>query len=245
MLNVGDRLKQIEWIKWRPNGDFIAALITLGWMTFAYYAMHHTDSPLFIVCGFALLTNLVVNVVLPTWWVVGYRKQPLSELGVTTRRWLPSLLINLLIAGFYTLQLQPVLESEDWLPRMLYCTLSLWEPFFIHGWLQLRTERAFGVLPGILMAGLGLAVFHVGSTPHQFLLELFLSGAIYAALFRLTRNLLALWPLGWGLASTVGTLRTGTTFTWIVVVTYVVIVVLQLGFVAFMGWRRAKRLTGA
>jgi len=88
------------------------------------------------------------------------------------------------------------------------------------------------------MAGLGLAMFHVGSTPNRFLLELFISGLIYATLFRLTGNLLALWPLGWTLASAVGTAQTGTTFTWMVVVTYIVIVALQLGFVALMGWRR-------
>lgn len=245
MLKIKNRLRQIEWVKWAPNGDILVALLTLAWMTFAYYTMHHTESTLFIVCGFTLMTNLIVNVVFPTCWVVGYRKQPLSELGVTTHRWLPSLLISLLIAGFYALQLQPVLEKEDWLPRILYCALCLWEPFFIHGWLQLRFERAFGVLPGIVMAGLGLAIFHVGSTPNRFLLELFISGLIYAALFRLTGNLLALWPLGWTLASAVGTAQTGTTFTWMVVATYVVVAALQLGFIAFMGRWRAKKSGGA
>ncbi len=235
MLKIKDGLRQIEWIKWAPNSDIPVALLSLAWMTFAYYAMHHSDSLPFIVCGFSLFTNLIVNVAFPTWWVVGYRKQPLSELGVTTRHWLPSLLISLLIAGFYALQLQPVLEKEDWLPRMLYCALCLWEPFFIHGWLQLRFERALGVLPGIVMAGLGLAIFHAGSTPNQFLFELFISGVACAALFRLTRSLLVLWPLGWTLASAVGTAQTGTTFSWIVVATYIVIVILQLGFVAFMG----------
>lgn len=239
------KLNQAEWIKWNPNLDIPIALLTLGWMTFAYYAMHHTDSLPVTVCGFTLLTNLIVNVALPTWWVVGYRKQPLSALGVTTRHWLPSLLVSLLIAGFYALHLQLVLEREDWLPRILYCTLCLWEPFFIHGWLQLRFERAFGVLPGVLTAGLGLAVFHLGSTSYASLLELFISGLVYAALFRLTRNLLALWPLGWGLAGAIGTAQTGTTFTWIVVATYVMVVALQLAFVAFMGWRRASEIEKA
>jgi hypothetical protein len=126
---------------------------------------------------------------------------------------------------------------------MLYCALCLWEPFFIHGWLQLRFERAFGVLPGVLIAGFGLAIFHVGSTPSQSLLAIFISGIVYAALFRLTRNPLALWPLGWGLASAVGTVQTGTTFTWMIVATYIVIIVLQLGFVAFVGRQQARKRT--
>lgn len=245
LTETWNKLRQVEWIKWEPNLDILVALLSLAWMTFAYYTMHHTESTLFIVCGFTLFTNLMVNVVFPAWWVVGCRKQPLSELGITTHHWLPSLLISLAIAGFYALQLQPVLEKEDWLPRILYCTLCLWEPFFIHGWLQLRFERAFGTLPGILMAGFGLTIFHVGSTPSRFLLELFLSGIVFAALFRLTRNILMLWPVGWALASTVGTAQTGTTFTWMIVATYVVVVVLQLSFVAFMGWWQARKLDAA
>lgn len=245
LANIRSKLKQVAWIKWNPNLDIPVAILTLTWMAFAYYTMHHTESTLFIVCGFTLFTNLIVNVVFPAWWVVGYRKQPLSELGVTTRHWLPSLLISMAIAGFYTLHLQPVLEKEDRLPRILYCALCLWEPFFIHGWLQLRFERAFGALPGILMAGFGLAIFHIGSPPSLLLLDLFLSGIVFAALFRLTRSILMLWPVGWTLASAVGTAQTETTFTWMIVATYVMVVVLQLSFVALMGWWRARKLDAA
>ena len=141
----------------------------------------------------------------------------------------------MLIAGFYAFQLQPALEREDWLQRFLYCALCLWEPLFIHSWLQLRFERAFGVLPGILMVGIGLAAFHIGSIPNQFLLELFVSGVIFAALFRLTRNLLVLWPLAWGVTASVGTAQTGTSFSWMIVFTHVVVMALQLGFIAYMG----------
>jgi len=57
MFKIRYGLRQIEWMKWAPNSDILVALLTLAWMTFAYYTMHHTDSTLFIVCGFTLLTN--------------------------------------------------------------------------------------------------------------------------------------------------------------------------------------------
>jgi hypothetical protein len=63
MLKVRDGLRQIEWVKWAPNSDIPVALLALGWMTFAYDAMHHIASTLLIMCGFTLLTNLIVNVV--------------------------------------------------------------------------------------------------------------------------------------------------------------------------------------
>jgi hypothetical protein len=235
-----DKLKQAEWVKWAPNSDVVMALLTEAWMIAAYYTMTHTASLVFILFGFILLTNLIVNVLLPTYWVVGYRKQPLSELGITTRHWLPSLILSLLMAGFAWRSLWPLLAGKDWVPHVLYCVLALWEPFFVHSWLQLRFERAFGILPGILLASLGLAAYHIGTYPPQFVLNLFVVGVVYGVLFRLTRNLLVLWPLAWGVAGALGTAQGGFFFDWTMVPTSVVLLVIQLGFIAYMGRRRAR-----
>lgn len=234
------KLKRAKWVKWAPNSDLVIALLTEAWMIAAYYTMTHTTSLVFILFGFMLLTNLIVNVLLPTYWVVGYRKQPLSELGITTRHWLLSLILSLLMAGFAWRSLWPLLAGKDWGPHVLYCVLALWEPFFVHSWLQLRFERAFGILPGILLAGLGLAAYHIGTYPPQFVLNLFVVGIAYGALFRLMRNLLVLWPLAWGVAGALGTAQGGFFFDWKMVPTSVVLLVIQIGFIAYLGWRRAR-----
>jgi len=240
-----DKLKRAEWVIWAPNSDVVMAVLTEAWMIVAYYTMTHTTSLVFILLGFILLTNLIVNVLLPTYWVVGYRKQPLSELGITTRYWLPSLILSLLMAGFAWRSLWPLLTGKDWVPHVLYCTIALWEPFFVHGWLQLRFERAFGILPGILLAGLGLAAYHIGTYPPQFVLNLFVVGVAYGTLFRLTRNLLVLWPLAWGVAGALGTAQGGFFFDWTMIPIAVVVLAIQLGFIAYVGWRRARAYAGS
>ena len=141
-----DKLRQAEWVKWAPNSDIVVALLTEVWMIAAYYTMTHTTSLVFTLLGFTLFTNLIANVLLPTCWVVGYRKQPLSELGITARHWLLSLILSLLLAGFTWRRLWPLLAGKDWVPHVLYCMIVLWEPFFVYSWLQLRFERAFGMV---------------------------------------------------------------------------------------------------
>lgn len=235
-----NKLKQAEWVKWAPNSDVVVALLTLVWLTAAFYTMNRTMSLVFILFGFMLLTNLIVNVVLPTYWVVGYRKQPLSELGITTRYWLPSLILSLLIAVLRWPSLGPLLKGRDWVPHVLTAMLTFWNPFFLHGWLQLRFERAFGVMPGILLGGLGLAVYHLGTSPYPHLVEMIVEGIAFGALFRLTRNLLMLWPLAWGINRAVGTATAGRFFDWRMVPIYAVLLVIQLGFIVYMDRRRAR-----
>ena len=41
----------------------------------------------------------------------------------------------------------------------------MWEPFFVYGWLQLRFERAFGVIPGIALAAVCFGAYHIGTFP--------------------------------------------------------------------------------
>lgn len=242
-----NKLRQAEWVKWNPNIDVVVALLTLVWQTAAFYTLNHTSSLIFTIFGFAVLTNLVVNVVLPTYWVVGYRKQPLSELGITTRGWLLSLLLSLLMAGLGLRRLWPFLmEKNEVVVLLLYNAVILWEPFFLYGWLQLCLERAFGVLPGILLAGLGLATYHIGSYPQQMVLGLIVVGVAYGALFRVTRNLLVLWPLAWAVSGALGMAQgESPSFNWKAIPIYVVLLAIQFGFIAYMGRRQARADAGS
>lgn len=78
--------------------------------------------------------------------------------------------------------------------------LSLFEPLFIFGWLQSRLEKDYGVLPAILLAAAGFALYHVGYLPVQ-ISDQFYSAVLFAVAFRLTRNLLVCWPALWAVTS--------------------------------------------
>jgi hypothetical protein len=122
------------------------------------------------------------------------------------------------------------IPSEYALPSALFCALCLWEPFFIYCWLQLRFERAFGVIPGIILAGVCMGLYHVGTYPllgMPGVVQLMLHGIFFGAIFRSTKNLLVLWPLTWAISASIGTISGGFIFEWEVVGMYAVILLIQ------------------
>jgi len=194
----------------------------------SYYLMANNLHPLAIY-NF-LFASLFVLVLLPAYYVLKVRRKPLDQLGLTKRHWLPSLLISIV----FILRLFPRMSGllstvppELVLPTVIFNGLCLWEPFFVHCWIQLRFERAFGIIPGILTAGLCLGSYHIGTYPLEMVMKLVMAGLIYGAVFRLTRNLLILWPLTWTVASTMGTISGGFTFGWQTVWVYVAIILTQ------------------
>ena len=232
-------VKQSRWFIWSPNADTLVALLTEIAMIAAYWtAAHLLTRGWDGVLVFGVLTNLGLNVLFPVWWIAYHRKQPLSELGITTRRWLPSLLIGAGLAAFSSFRLRQMAAGIDWVPHVLFNGVILWEPFFVHAWLQLRFDRAFGIVPGILLAGLSFAAYHIGTYPPAGLVTLLISGLIFAAIFRLTSNLLIVWPLVWSVASSIGTLMGEMQFAWNQVAAWSVILLAQLGFIAYTWWRQ-------
>jgi hypothetical protein len=217
------------------------AMIALYWT-----ATHLLDNDRAAVLVFGLLTNLGLNVLFPMWWIVYHRKQPLSELGITTRRWIASLLIGVGLAAFSSFGLRQHAAGIDWLPHVLFNAVILWEPFFVFSWLQLRYDRAFGILPGVLLTGLSFAAYHIGTYPPVGLVTLLISGLFFAAIFRLTSNLLIVWPMAWCAGSSIGTLMGGMQFTWNQVAAWSAILLIQLAFIGTT-WRRqapARARTG-
>jgi membrane protease YdiL (CAAX protease family) len=230
--------KQSRWFAWSPTGDTLVAVVTEIAMVAAYWTTAHLlgfgwDA----VLVFGVLTNLGLNVLFPVWWIAYHRKQPLSELGITTHRWLASLLIGVGLAVFSSFGLRQHVAGVDWLPHVLFNAIILWEPFFVFGWLQLRYDRAFGILPGVLLTGLSFAAYHIDTYPPAGLVTLLISGLFFAAIFRLTSNLLIVWPLAWCVGSSIGTLMGGMQFTWNQVAAWSAILLIQLAFIGYT-WRR-------
>jgi hypothetical protein len=107
----------------------------------------------------------------------------------------------------------------------------MWEPFFVYGWLQLRFERAFGVIPGIALAAVCFGAYHIGTFPLSGVVTLLGLGVFFGVLFRATGgNLLALWPLTWAVTSSIGVLEGG--FGWSDVATYALLLIVQVVLIA-------------
>lgn len=236
-------LRDIRWFSWKPTKDTVVAVLTELLMIGAFFTLNHLPSGNIIDIVYESIMFLLI-VLFPVWWIVWYRRQPLSELGLTKKYWLPSAVVSIAIFLFFVFGLWKSYSGSGYdLPVILaFSLVGLWEPFFVYGWLQLRFDRAFGVIPGILLAGLCIGLYHLGSYPLSAVFMFVILGIIFACVFRLTSNLLILWPLVWGASSAFSMLASGLTFSWSDVAFMALILIIQLGFIVYTCKRAGLRL---
>ena len=124
------------------------------------------------------------------------------------------------------------------MPQALAGAASLWEPLFVFGWLQLRFEKDFGVLPAVLMASACFALYHVGFGSVNMMMGQFLSAVVYATVFRLVKNLLTVWPSLWAASS--ARICIGSSFcffNWSSAIFMLILLVIEIAFMGFMAYR--------
>jgi membrane protease YdiL (CAAX protease family) len=89
-------------------------------------------------------------------------------------------------------------------------TVGLFESVFFRGFIQGRLEESFGPGPAVLGAAALYSLYHIGyGMPGRELLFLFGLGVVYAVAYRLTENVLVLWPLLTPLGSFFSQLQAG------------------------------------
>ena len=206
---VEDGVTTATEVRFDPGADTVVAVLSLLalWGIYFYQSTSGSVGSLLL---FLLVGNLGLTVLFPIDYACHRRSEPLSAVGITTDGWRRALLASAIGA----LALSPGLLFADespavLLPHVIAVGLMLWEPFFVHGWLQIRFERAFGAGPGIALAAASFALFHVGAVAPVDLVALLAFGTGHAALFwAFDRNLLVLWPVLWAVGSGRGTLDT-------------------------------------
>jgi len=224
------------WFVWNPTSDTHSALATgVIMICGGYYLLVHLpeDSVIQPVYRFIFESLLVI---FPVWWMIRQPGHNLRDLGITKEGWKASLIISLLLSVFFLYFILHQFSSygQALIPQLITNGIILWEPFFLFSWLQLRFDKAFGIIPGILLAGICLGAYHIGTYPLSMVLVLAVSGIIFAALFRITSNLLIMWPLTWSLASAEGTLKGGFVFGWDSVVFSGAILVVQVACILYL-----------
>ncbi len=233
-------------LRWRPRSDTAVALLTAVLMVGLYYANTHAQSPVFSLVVFVILTNGLLNVLFPAYYVLVVRREGLNQLGITRRWWWLALLLSVVVSvlGWPRLQEVAAQHPDADLPLLLlFNGLILWEPFFVYGWLQLRFERAFGVIPAIALAAMCFGAYHIGTFPPSGVVSLVVFGVFFGVLFRVAGgNLLALWPLTWAVTSSIGVLEGGLggLVGWSDVAVYALLLIVQVALIALMA-RQADR----
>jgi membrane protease YdiL (CAAX protease family) len=189
-------------IQWKPKGDTLVAVVSYIlvvaalYTAFQIFTINHVAAN-FITFGPVALAGL--GVALPVLYTVLIRKRSLSDLGITTKQILPSLALSLLLGwDTYTNTLAPmnVNWTRNQVPLIVMAmAVGLFEAVFFRGWLQMRFEKAFGLVPGLILGALCYSIYHVGYGMNtEEMLFLFGLGLTFGAFFRLTKNIFVLWP---------------------------------------------------
>jgi hypothetical protein len=170
------------------------------------------------------------------------RRRSIADLGITTH-WLGrSLVLQLVFAGFLYIntlakvQLPPI---EQLVPLVaLALAIGFFEAVFWRGWVLLRLEEAFGIIPAILLGSVLYAAYHIGyGMPASEMITLFFVGVMFAVVFRLTKNVFILWPIFQPMGQLVTLINDGLTLPLAAALGFVEVLILMFVFV----WLAARR----
>jgi hypothetical protein len=231
-----------RWFAYAPTSDTAAALVTMLIMTCGgYYLLVHLPEGSILQLAYRIIFEFLL-VAFPVWWICRRDKASFADLGFTRKNLTPSILISIAITLIFLYFVFRHFSSYGaaLAPHFLMNAIILWEPFFLFSWLQLRFDRAFGIIPGILLTGFCLGAYHLGTYELPLVLSLMAFGMVFAAIFRITENIFIMWPLTWSTASAEGSLEGGFLFGWNDVVTAALILALQLAFIGYI-WRSTQK----
>jgi len=198
-------LKQIVTVRWKPSRDL--AVVAASWLlvvgalyTATVFVGQDVWGGMAYFILYAVVGATLFGVGLPLYWMVVVRRRTLADLGLTTRRWALSIVLQLIFALLQyigTLAKTRLPSFEQFLPLLaLALAIGFFEAVFWRGWVLLRLEDAFGIIPSILLGSLLYAAYHIGyGMPTNEMIFLFFIGLMFAVIFRLTKNILILWPI--------------------------------------------------
>lgn len=232
-----------RWFSWDPDSDTAAAIISALIMCCGgYWLLVHlpAGSTLQLAYRFVFESLLVIA---PVWWICRHRHGSLSDLGIKKDGFATSLAVSIVISLVFLYFVFRHFSSygSALVPHFLMNAIILWEPFFLFSWLQLRFDRAFGIIPGILLTGICLGAYHLGTYGLPLVLSLAAFGIVFAAIFRITGNIFIMWPLTWSTASAEGSLEGGFLFGWNDVLLAVLILAVQLAFILAVSLAEAPK----
>lgn len=218
-MSVLQRLWKIGWLRWQPTRDtWVAFGVGLAVIALSTLLLLGRDTSREGVAFFALRDLAMVfgfGFVVPVGYTLFVERNPLSELGLTRHRWALNLAVNAVLAVLLALQFTaetPAGASLSMTPvtmgAIFYLMVTgIFEMLFFYGFLQLRFERAFGIIPAIALAAALYSLHHIGfqipleADPIGGLVKLFLVGVMYMSVFRISRSLLILYPFFWGVGA--------------------------------------------
>lgn len=152
-----------------------------------------------------VLMVLLIGFCFPLYYVTAPQRQNLRFMGITTLKLKRSLIISIVLA----LVLLAVFIKESAAPpgfnyyalcAVVYIfAAGVFEVVFFYGFLRCYFEKAFGVIPAIILTAAFYSLHHAGFQPEFG--KLFWVGVMYTAVFYTTRNLAVVFPFFWAVGA--------------------------------------------
>lgn len=206
-MNAGIKssLKQVFVLRWNPSKDLVA--VAVGWLlvtgslyTATFIAGENLWGGFAYFLIYALICATLFGVGIPLYWTTIVRRRPVGEIGITKNRLAISLVLQVVFSVllyFVTLARVQLPSLEELIPLVtLALTIGFFEAIFWRGFILLRLEDAFGIIPAILLGSALYAAYHIGyGMPISEIGFLFFIGILFAVVFRLTKSIFILWPI--------------------------------------------------
>lgn len=234
-------------IHWQPDRDTLVALVSYVLVVAAMFLAFQVFTTARVAANFITFGPIalgVLGVAVPVFYTVLVRRRSLADVGLTTQQLAPSLALSLILGwDVYrnTVATLGVSWTRELVPLVaMVVAVGLFEAIFFRGWLQLRFEAAFGLVPGLLLGALCYSLYHVGygMEPGE-LVTLFFLGVTFGAMFRLTKNVMVLWPFYTPVGGLFSNLNEGLALPFEATYGFVLTVVM-MAIIVFVAHRLAK-----
>lgn len=192
----------IRWTAWKIDKADLAAVAVLYVAVVALFKLAFaglgTTNTLWFFLSFA--AGMLAGVVGPVVYFVWIRHRTLAALGIGLRNLRSTAALALIFAAAQfavTLWGITLPQPVDWVPLLcMALAVGVFEAVFFRGFVQGTLEPIFGAAPALAIAAGLYALYHFGyGMGPSDMLFLFGLGVVYTVAFRVTNNLLAIWPL--------------------------------------------------
>ena len=132
-------------------------------------------------------------------------KSALNEIGFFGRKNVLSLILDFIFgAALLAMFLKEEIPSgladiKNFYAAVYILTAGIFEMIFIYGYLRSSFEKAFGIIPAIILTSVFYSFHHAGFQP-EFMHLLFV-GLMYCSVYYITQNLLIIFPFFWGVGA--------------------------------------------
>lgn len=194
-----------KWFHFDIDRETIFGLICGFVMVLLSVAMALLHSEISNIILRDILMILVLGFFTPLYYLLIVKKKSLSVLGLHKNKIPVSLIINIsagasLLAMFMSGRTEDIVFGLDSFYAVSYIfAAGIFEMIFIYGFLRYEFERAFGILPAVLITSVFYSFHHAGFQPE--FTKLFFVGIMYVTVFYFTKNILAIFPFFWGVGA--------------------------------------------